>query len=183
MEVEKTRAQILGANLERIRKEKGFSRKQLAAAIGITEIAYGAYERGERNLPADKIFNLAVSLNVKVADILGENPNAENSEVFQYRLQRAYKMASDFLDRMLNDEDEPRFDKEGHIVICSPVKMKIKYENGSISITHYGGYNLIAFKDKQDFVKVMEQAEWDALQKNISFNAALREIVFNEKPE
>lgn len=171
MKDKKAIAQILGENLKRIRLEKGVSRKDLAAAIGVIETAYGAYERGERNLPADKIFQLAVKLKVSVADILGENPDAENNKIFEYRLQRAYKMARDFLDSMLNAK--PNFDKEGHIVIHSPEK--ITYENGVVSGP--GDYNSVTFKTKSDFVKVMEQAEYDALRKEISFNQAFRQVI------
>ena len=176
MKDKRTVAQILGENLKRIRLEKGISRKDLAAAIEIDESSYGKYERGERNLPADKIYNLAISLNCSVADILGENPNAESGKVFEYRLQRAYQMARDFLDSLLNAE--PNFDKEGRVVVHSPEK--ITYENGVASF--HGGYNSVAFKNKLDFVNVMERAENDALRQQIDFNAAFRQIVFGEKP-
>ena len=176
MKDKRTVAQILGENLKRIRLEKGISRKDLAAAIEIDESSYGKYERGERNLPADKIYNLAISLNCSVADILGENPNAESGKVFEYRLQRAYQMARDFLDSLLNAE--PNFDKEGRVVVHSPEK--ITYENGVASF--HGGYNSVAFKSKLDFVNVMERAENDALRQQIDFNAAFRQIVFGEKP-
>ena len=176
----KTVAQILGENLKRIRLEKGISRKELAAAIGIEEISYGAYERGERNLPADKIYQLAIALNCLVADILGENPNVEKiieERLFDQRLQRAYKLARDFLDSTLNYE--PNFDKEGRVIVHSPEK--ITYKNGVISVS--GGYNSVAFQSKLDFVNVMERAEIDALRQQISFNAAFRQIVFGEKPK
>ena len=176
MKDKRTVAQILGENLKRIRLEKGISRKDLAATIEIDESSYGKYERGERNLPADKIYNLAISLNCSVADILGENPNAESGKVFEYRLQRAYQMARDFLDSLLNAE--PNFDKEGRVVVHSPEK--ITYENGVASF--HGGYNSVAFKSKLDFVNVMERAENDALRQQIDFNAAFRQIVFGEKP-
>lgn len=181
MKDKKTVAQILGENLKRIRTEKGVSRKDLAAAIGIDESSYGKYERGERNLPADKIYNLAIALNCSVADILGDNPNAESGKVFEYRLQRAYQMARDFLDSLYNAE--PNFDKEGRIVIFTPAK--VQYKNGVVSYLSDDKGNIgnsVAFKSKADFVKVMEQAERDALRQRIEINSAFRQIVFGEEP-
>ena len=182
----KTRSQILGENLKRIRTEKNITRKQLAQKIGITEISFGKYERGERNLTADKIYNLATVLNVKVADILGENPQAQISDVldenqntgeqiFKYRLHRAYKMARDFLDYESNKE--ANFDDDGHIVIYSP--KEIVYESNGV-FSYRGGINAIAFKSADDFIKVMEKAEELALTRGIYFYLAFREIIFNE---
>ena len=177
----KSYAKILGENLERIRKARGYSRQQLADVMGITENNFGSYERGRKLPPLDRIIRLAKFLDVSIIDLTTDNPNATTGGVFQYRLKRAYRMASDFLDSLLNYE--PNFDKDGHIVIHSPVKMEVKYENGNVTITHKTGYNSIAFQNEQDFIQVMEQAEWNALKKNINFNAAFREIIFNEKPE
>ena len=184
MKDKKTVAQVLGDNLKRIRQEKGVSRKQLAAAIETTDINFGKYERGDALPPLDKIFAIADFLKVSVASITGENdfsanvPNVQkivDEKIFEYRLQRAYQMAEYFLDSLLNRE--PNFDKEGRIVIFTPAK--VEYKNGVISFSADNEGNLgnyVAFKDKADFVKVMEQAEKDALHRQINFNAAFRQI-------
>ena len=181
----KTVAQILGENLKRIRTEKGVSRKDLAAAIGVSEVNFGKYETGNILPSLDKILAAADFLKVSVASLTGENDYSDNTpnieklveeRFFNRRLQRAYQMARDFLDSMLNYE--PNFDKEGRVVVHSPEK--ITYENGVVS--YHDGYNSVAFKTKSDFVKVMEQAENDALRQQISFNQAFRQIVFNETP-
>lgn len=52
-EMEKTRAQIIGARLRDLRKEAGLSQKEVADAIGATPSAIGMYERGER-VPNDE---------------------------------------------------------------------------------------------------------------------------------
>jgi transcriptional regulator with XRE-family HTH domain len=175
MSDKKTRAQILGENLKRIRTEKGFTRKKVATDIGITETAYGTYERGERKLDVETIFKLAVSLNVKIADIVGENPYAQDNKIFDYRLHKAFEMARDFIDQLFNEK--PHFDDEGRI-IYSPKKIKT---NDDGTICYYGGYNSVTFKTAEDFIKVMEQAENDALKQQIHFNLAFRHIIWGDE--
>ena len=190
MKDKRTVAQVLGENLKRIRLEKGVSRKELAEKLGITEIAVGQYERGDRQPQLDKIFAAADFLKVSVVSLTGENdfsdnvPNVEkivDDKIFEYRLQRAYQMARDFLDSLYNAE--PNFDKEGRIVIFTPAK--VQYKNGVVSYLSDDKGNIgnsVAFKSKADFVKVMEQAERDALRQRIEINSAFRQIVFGEEP-
>lgn len=179
----KTRAQILGENLKRIRTEKNITRKQLAEKIGITEISFGKYERGESLAPLDKIFEIADFLQVSVASLTGENdfsnevPNIEKTveeRIFNYRLQHAYKMASLYLDFEANKV--PHFDDDGNIVIYSP-KTKVYEGNGVFG--YKGELDAIKFKTEDDFVKVMEQAEELALQRGLFFNLAFRNVIFN----
>ena len=169
-------AQILGENLKRIRIEKGVSKKDLAAAIGVTPSAIAKYENGAQSPLLENLWLMTVVLGVSITDLTGDNPKAESGKIFEYRLQRAYQMARDFLDSMLNYE--PNFDKEGRVIVRSPEK--ITYKNGVVSF--YGGYDSVAFKSKLDFINVMERAENDALRQQISFNAAFRQIVFGEEP-
>ena len=49
--------------LRDIRKKKGFTQQELAAAVGATKRQIGAWERGENDLPMDYA--------VAIADILG----------------------------------------------------------------------------------------------------------------
>lgn len=177
----KTRAQILGENLERIRKEKGVTRKQLAAALGVSEKTIGNYANGEKEPSFEKLFSLADFLEVSVASIIGENDFADNvpnvdKKIFEYRLQRAYQIARDFLDSVANQK--PNFDKEGRIVIYSPQKIQFD-KNGVIS--YAGNYNSVTFKTAEDFVEVMERAENDALQRQVPINLAFRHIVFGDE--
>ena len=176
MKDKKNVAQILGENLKRIRLDKGVSRKDLAAVLIVSESIIGQYENEKKLPPLDKIFTIADFLNVPITDLTGGNPNFIENKIFEYRLQRAYQMARDFLDSLLNAK--LNFDKEGLVVVHSPEK--ITYKNGVASF--HGGYNSVAFQNKLDFVNVMERAENDALRQRIDFNAAFRQIVFGEKP-
>lgn len=66
-------AEILGANLRRICEEKGVSRKQLAEAVGVTEVSICGYETGRKLPPLDKIFVMADFLKVSVTSLTGDN--------------------------------------------------------------------------------------------------------------
>lgn len=173
---EKEIAQFLGENLKRIRTEKGVSRKILAEMLGVTDVAIGQYENGLRTPTAEKAAALADFLKVSITDFVSVNSKIIDKKIFEYRLQRAYQMARDFLDSLLNAE--PNFDNEGHVVIYSP--SKIIFEKGGVH-SYHGNTNAVAFKTKEDFVKVMEQAEFEALLRQVHFNTAFRHIVFGSE--
>ncbi len=170
----KTIAQQLGENLKRIRTEKGVSRKDLAAAIGITEFSFGKYERGEILPPLDKIFVLSDFLKVSILDLTGNNGYtpleiSADKQIFEYRLQRALKMATKAFTPLIPTE----VDENGYITVFSP--SRLIYENG---IRKAGASNAVKFQNAEDFVQVMERAESRALFENIPFNQAFRNIVF-----
>ena len=173
--MDKTRAQILGENLERIRKEKGYSRKQLADIIGITEIAFGTYERGIRLAPLDKIFELAKFLNVSIIDLTGENPNVEKNIIFDYRYKRAVDITS-------TDIFFPTTELEnGNISVYIPAKV-IRNDDGALSFfadeSGAVGYT-VNFKDKKIFVDSVEKAEKSAIVNHMTFYQALKNLVEN----
>lgn len=173
MKDKKTVAQILGENLKRIRLEKGVFRKDLAAAIGIDESSYGKYERGERNLPADKIYNLAIALNCSVADILGDNPNAESGIIFEYRLQRAIKIAEGVQCKI-------EVLKSGEVSVTFPNQISVE-GNNKISVHYNLGFAPVIFSSAKDFVLVMESVEKSALAENEVFLEKLRKVIFRPK--
>ena len=67
-----TRAEILGKNLERIRKSKNVSRETLASVLGVTTVSVCLYESGKRLVPLDKIFRAAEYLGVGITEIVGD---------------------------------------------------------------------------------------------------------------
>ena len=185
MKDKRTVNKILGENIKRVRTEKGVSRKELAEKLGVSEVSISTYENGQKQPPLEKIFSIADFLKVSVASLTGENdysdnvPNVEKivgDKIFEYRLQRAYKMARDFIDNLLNAE--PNFDKEGRILIHSP--KKIIFEKGG-TINYIGEHNTVIFKTPEDFVNVMERTEIIALQRQTNFNFAFRHIVFGDE--
>ena len=169
MQEEKTRAQIFGENLERIRKKKGYSRKQLADVVGITENSFSFYSRGDSLAPLDKIFKLAEFLNVSILDLTGENPNIRKKDIlFDYRYKKAMDIA-----KMIFDFPPPVVDAKGYITVFVPQKTEYSADE---TVTFKSELDPITFKSAKDFVKIMEQAETNALHQ--SFVDAFKKIVF-----
>ena len=181
-----TRAQIFGRNLKRIQKEKGYTRKQLADFLGVTDKTIGNYISGDKEPSFKKLFALANFLEVSVLDLLGNNgyspKNVDVSEeIFNYRLQRAITMAQNYLDSIFNS-NLGKENKDGKYLVFTPVN--VKYEEGNLIFIGDGDGNIgntILFKNKEDFVKTMEQAEKDALYYQVSFCKAFRRIVFKDE--
>lgn len=195
--MERSRTQILGENLKRIRTEKNISRKELAENLGVGVDSVGLYENGKTLPPLDKIFELADYLQVSVASLTGENHFADNyadlegkisdiektieKQIFEYRFKRAQKMAIRYLDSLANRDLKP--DENGRIVIDVPAR--VEFNSGVLVYKADDKGNIgnsIIFKNVEIFVEVMEQAEDAALYQQIPFYKALRKVVFeNEK--
>lgn len=178
----KSRAEIFGENLERILQEKGISRKELMMRLNVSQAALALYIAGKREPPLDKIFKIAEILQISITDLTGDviynstNPTTLSQKIFQQKLERAYSMARDYLDDKLNATKN--FDKTGNILIYSP-KRKVKNADGILE--YQGGYDVIAFKTAEDFVRVIEKSEKIALERGIFFNLAFREVVGIDK--
>lgn len=189
---------FLGEKLKKLRQAAGVSRKQLADYLGVSVVVVGQYERGERNPRQEKVTALADFFNVLPTELISTNLNTlEKStadvidkKIFEYRLDRAYKLARDFIDYKLNAT--PNFDEEGKIVIHTPKKI-IFEKGGTVSysgeyntvkggtVSYSGEYNTVKFKTPADFVAIMERAEFTALQRQTNFNFAFRHIVFGDE--
>ena len=175
-----TVAETLGSNLRRIREQKGVSRKQLADALGVSEVSIGGYENAHKLPPLDKIFAMADFLDVSTADLTGETKKNVDKIIFGYRLQRAKKMMV-YLDDLaeLQGYEALHINERGNITIFSPEK--ITYSNGVVSTSGKG--QSIIFKNAEIFVDFMERAEHRALYRQIPFNQALNELVAEAKKE
>lgn len=173
-----TRAQILGRNLERIRKEKNITRKQLAAYLGVGVDMIGLYENGKRLPPIDKIFQLAEFLKVSIINLTGDTkynvefPNiAEivesnvDDKIFEYRYQRARQMAIGARFTVTESDN-------GEISLMPPID--ISTETGiagaqKISVEYNIGFAPILIKNHVDFIQIMEDTELFALFNNRPF--------------
>ena len=62
---------VLGDNLKKARETAGLTRKDVAAALNMTAIAYGSYERGDREPDMQKLVALADMLHTTPNDLLG----------------------------------------------------------------------------------------------------------------
>ena len=179
----KTRAEILGANLRRIREEKGVSRKQLAEAVGVTEVSISGYENGHKLPPLDKIFIMADFLESSIISLTGDtgyNPTFPNTDksIFEYRFERAKEMLK-YVDGFAELVGYDALHKNDSGTVTIVVSKKITYKDGMV--TEAGGTHHITFKDEKVFTDFMERAADRALYRQIPFNQALIELVDEAK--
>lgn len=76
--IDQTRGAI-GENIERIRKQKGFTQIQLAENIGIAQALISKYENGNLQLSGEMIIRFAIALEVSTDKILGLDAEAFDS--------------------------------------------------------------------------------------------------------
>jgi transcriptional regulator with XRE-family HTH domain len=48
----------IGARLRQAREDKGLTQEDVAHLLGLTDVGYGAYERGQRLIPVDFLIKL-----------------------------------------------------------------------------------------------------------------------------
>lgn len=61
--------QALGLKIRQIREAKGFSQEDFAAEAGLDRAYYGGVERGERNVAAMNLIQIASALKVEVGEL------------------------------------------------------------------------------------------------------------------
>lgn len=64
-------AKVVGANVRRLRKERGLTQEQLAMEAAIDLTYLGGIERGRRNPSVDVVGRLAAALAVHPGDLFG----------------------------------------------------------------------------------------------------------------
>lgn len=60
----------MGLRLRRFRCENGYSRKEIAEFLEISERTYASYERGEHDVPMDVLYKLAPKYRITMAKML-----------------------------------------------------------------------------------------------------------------
>lgn len=70
---------MLGDRMRDLREEKGVSQEELAAALGITRLSVGNYERGQRKPDAEMIVKIARYFDVSADYLLGLSEVRTNS--------------------------------------------------------------------------------------------------------
>lgn len=150
---------IFGKNLSKIRQQKNISRKEIAAKVGVKEISYGKYERAETSPTLDKIVEMSKILDCSVGDLIGDNPNAKDKQIFEYRLQRALNLAN-----VAGIEVEPY--SNGLAVSIPSTTEMINDDGTSEIISVISAYRI---KDKISFVTIIELSESQAIKQNKPF--------------
>ena len=59
----------VGRRIRELRRAKGFSQEDFAAAAGLDRSYYGGVERGERNFSVRHVVRIAATLGVEVGDL------------------------------------------------------------------------------------------------------------------
>ena len=162
--MEKTRAEILGENLEKIRKAKGYSRKTLADVVGITEIAFGSYERGIRQPPIDKIFTLADFLKVPLTDLTGESATTTDERFFKNKFFRAHQLIT-LAGYRLNPLADGAFELD-----VFPRSFNENFDKAEWIPT-------LKIKNDCDFVAIVEHVEETAIRDNETFDSVMRQFL------
>lgn len=59
----------LGSQIRELRKAKGFSQESFASEVGLDRTYMGGVERGERNVAALNLIQIAKCLNIEVGEL------------------------------------------------------------------------------------------------------------------
>ncbi|BBA99042.1 putative transcriptional regulator [Actinacidiphila reveromycinica] len=106
-----------GANVSRLRKERGWGQARLAAAAGVSTSQLGKIERGERTLTQGVAASLARAMSLSLEEVLGTTPvpldaagsvRALNSAVRRFDLPREPEMTEDEIAAALASMGEAR---------------------------------------------------------------------------
>ena len=60
-------------NIAKLRKEKGYSQKQIAEMLKTTQQQINKYENGKQEMPVSRFIELANILNVSLDELAGRN--------------------------------------------------------------------------------------------------------------
>ena len=72
----------IGERIKNARKEQGFTQEALAEAIGRTPNVVARWERGEVNMRADVVRDIAFALGVSIASLMGDDEPKEAKDHF-----------------------------------------------------------------------------------------------------
>lgn len=153
-------------NLSLIRHKKKITRKQLADALQMTEIAFGAYERG-RIPTIDKVFVICETLECSITDLLGDTEIGKWQKEFRQRFERSKQILA---------ISSCHFEEtNGGKIIVSVGHGALNYidKDGNVISMGKRGTLKIIFADKESFVEAVESSEKNVLTKEYAFQNAL----------
>mgnify|MGYP001166045941 CR=1 FL=1 len=85
-----TEALVFGRRLKELRKKRGLSQKELAAAIGVHQFQISKYETGAYFPTVGNVIEIAKTLHVGIAELFGEI-GPEETEVRNLRLLSRFR--------------------------------------------------------------------------------------------
>ncbi len=107
-----------GANVSRLRKERGWGQDRLAAAAGVSKSQLGKVERGQRTLTQGVAASIARALNLSLEEVLGTTPVPLDAEASLKALHSAVRRFDLPHDPEVG-EDEVRTQAEAIVAIRS----------------------------------------------------------------
>lgn len=104
---EEERKQLISQSLASLRKGKGLSQKEVAAALGISQATYSTYERGRTEPPAELMIRLSFFYGVSVDVIMQRDRLIRNAVEAQRQLDDLKKQMQE-LSEASTDNPESR---------------------------------------------------------------------------
>jgi transcriptional regulator with XRE-family HTH domain len=83
-----TENDTIGQRVARIRKEKGYSQKQIAEKIGIIQELVSSYETGRLKLSAEMLLRFAVALDASIDDLMSLKTTKKNKNNARLTIMR-----------------------------------------------------------------------------------------------
>ena len=90
----KLNAEPIGQRIAHLRKERGFTQKELADKIGITQTSVSDYETSRLRLSDEMVVRLAISLDVSADIILGLKSSRKEAAPSNLRILKRLKKIS-----------------------------------------------------------------------------------------
>ena len=110
------RKKIISQTIADLRKLKGMSQKEVAAAIGVTQATYSTYERGRTEPPAEIIVRLSYLFDCPVDMIVQRDRQYRNAEELESQLAETGKELEEY-QRRINEGGKDAADVSGMIDI------------------------------------------------------------------
>ena len=151
--------------LIQLRQRKKVSRKEMAKFLGMTEVAYGCYERGERTPNIEKICQLADYFEISVDELLGRNTKLQKAKEkwqnagFNVHISDNQYVSLSPLDTIENDLINAEFIKRNDELVTKQITYLLSARN-LIDITHFAD---MLFKKK--YGKLFEKTYNETLSK------------------
>jgi len=81
----------IGNNIRKYRELAGFSQKELAEKLGVTNTRLSNWEQGTNNPPADFLGKICVTLDISASELLGLNISIEELSQEERRVLELYR--------------------------------------------------------------------------------------------
>lgn len=108
------RKKIISQTMAELRKLKGMSQKEAAAAIGVTQATYSTYERGRTEPPAEILVRLSYLFDCSVDILVQRDRQYRNAEELESQLAIIGKELEEY-QRQINEGGTDTTDVSGMI--------------------------------------------------------------------